>query len=245
MRALGLPEGAIFANAGSVWAPTVADHALAMMLGLIRRLPACERNRAESRWARNEIAVGLSALEDATVLCVGFGGIGREVAIRARAFGARVIAATRSGKAGPEADSAVTMSGLHAALREADIVVVAVALADTTRHLIDAAALAGMKRTALLVNVARGPIVDEAALVAALAEKRIAGAGLDVFGVEPLPASSPLWGFDNVILTPHVGGYGGRKTRERLAQLCRDNVDRFRAGQPLKNLIDTTGYPRW
>jgi phosphoglycerate dehydrogenase-like enzyme len=244
-RALGLPRGTTLANAGSNWAPTVADHALAMMLGLARRLHLAERQRAAHRWSWSERADHVEALEDATVLCLGFGGIGREVAKRARAFGARVIAVTRRGDAEADADRAVPVSAWHEELPEADFVVVAVPLTPETRRIVGAAAFGRMKRTAFLINVARGPVVDEVALIAALAERRIAGAGLDVFEIEPLPAASPLWRFDNVILTPHFAGYGGRKTMRRLGEICRDNADRFRAGVPLKTEVDAADFPRW
>jgi D-3-phosphoglycerate dehydrogenase len=190
------------ATTGGVNAATVAEHALYLMLALAKRGPALDRAVHGGAWPR---ALGGVELAGLTCLVVGYGRIGREVARRAAAFDMRIVVVDpHVPAAAVERDGHARAGTLAEGLAQADFVVVACALLPSTRGLIGAAALAAMKPSAFLVNVARGPIVDEGALAAALRERRIAGAGLDVLETEPPRAGHPLLGRDDVVLTPHV-----------------------------------------
>jgi D-3-phosphoglycerate dehydrogenase len=190
------------ATSGAANAATVAEHALYLMLALSKRGPALDRAVHGGAWPRSLGGVELAGL---TCLVVGYGRIGREIARRAAAFDMRTVAVDPNVPAEAVArDGYARAETLAAGLAQADFVVVACALLPATRALIGEAALAVMKPSAFLVNVARGPIVDERALVAALRDRRIAGAGLDVLETEPPRAGNPLLGRDDVVLTPHV-----------------------------------------
>jgi phosphoglycerate dehydrogenase-like enzyme len=230
----GVPASIAVTNASGVWGATVAEHAMALLLGLTRRLPEAERNRAARDYRREEMSDLMQSLEGGNLLVIGYGSIGREVARRADAFAMRVTVATRSGRA--DGRDAVTLDRLDTVLPRADAVVACVPLTAATRQIISTQALAAMKPSAVLVNVARGEIVDQAALIEALRAGRLRGAGLDVFETEPLPADDPLWTLPNVILTPHVAGYAAASF-DRLARLFVDNLHRLRAGQPLVNRV--------
>jgi D-3-phosphoglycerate dehydrogenase len=195
------------ATSGGANAGTVAEHALYLMLALAKRGPALDRAVHGGAWPRSLGGVELSGL---TCLVVGYGRIGREIAPRAAAFGMRVVVVDPNVPAAAVArDGYAQAETLADGLAQADFVVVACALLASTRGLIGAPALAAMKPSAFLVNVARGPIVDEGALVRALREGRIAGAGLDVLETEPPRAGHPLLEFDNVVLTPHTAALVG------------------------------------
>jgi phosphoglycerate dehydrogenase-like enzyme len=181
----------------------------------------------------------VTALEGRTIGLVGVGAIGSAVATRARAFGMRTIGLGRSdprGRAVPGIDRLVSRAELPVLLAAADWVVVAAADTPETRGMIGATELAAMQPSAVLVNVARGSLVDEAALVSALRDGRIAGAALDVFATEPLPAESPLWDLPNVLVTPHVA----TNVPEYLARAVSAfaaNVRRFLDGMPLEHQL--------
>ena len=201
LTARGIP----LVTTGAANADTVAEHALYLMLALARRGPRLDRAVRAGAWPRE---FGAIELRDRSCLVVGYGSIGRHVARLARAFRMHVLVVDP----GPGADTAAhdgctVVPTLHQALPDADFVVLACALTPTTRGLIDAAALARMKPSAFLVNVARGPVVDEAALVAALEAGRLAGAGLDVLQTEPPLPDNPLLTRDDVVLTPHTAAY--------------------------------------
>jgi phosphoglycerate dehydrogenase-like enzyme len=165
----------------------------------------------------------------------GLGDIGRAVARAAGAFGMRVIGVSRSGRPVREAERVYRIRAIRQALSLADFVVLTLPLTPETRGLMGEAELAAMKPTAWLVNVARGPIVDETALVQALAEKRIGGAVLDVFDQEPLPPEHPLWGIETCVITPHMAG---PSTPEEIAPIFQDNLRRHLAGRPLRYVVD-------
>jgi phosphoglycerate dehydrogenase-like enzyme len=230
----GIPAGVVVTTAGDAYAPTVAEHATALLLALVRRIPEAVLNAEQRRWDQSG-ARAIGTLHDATVAVVGFGNIGREVAARLRGFGARIIAVTRSGRPDALADEAVAAGELHGALARSDAVVIAVPLNAQTRHLIDARALAAMQPHALLINIARGGVVDQAALTAALAEHRIGGAGLDVTDPEPLPPDDPLWTLPNALITPHVAGYGGDVAPRRILALVERNLRAFIENRPLES----------
>jgi len=229
----GVPAGLTITNAGDSYAPTVAEHAVATLLALVRRLPEMQTRAATSTWDQS-VAARIGTLNDATVAVLGFGNIGKEIAVRLRAFGARVIAVTRSGRTDPLADESVSITHLHDVLARVDAVIVAVPLDGTTRHLIDARALAALRPHALLVNIARGGSVDTAALREALAAGRLGGAAIDVTDPEPLPADDPLWTMPNVLVTPHVAGYGGDVPARRILALLDRNLAHFLNNRPLE-----------
>lgn len=231
----------VLTNSAGVHGPPVAETAIAMMLHFARGLDVAVRAQARREWGKpafDRPEPVAREIAGSTVGLIGYGGIGREVARRARALGARVVA-LRRGTGGAEADDEVLAGpgGLERALGEADYVVVCAPATPETRGMIDRAALDRMKPDAVLINVSRGALVDEAALIERLAARRLRGAGLDVFATEPLPESSPLWDLPNVLITPHVGGYGDR-FRERESALVLDNVSRWARGEPLRNVVD-------
>ena len=232
-------------NSAGVFAVPMADHVLGMVLAVARGLLTCARRPPEQLWhaqgARRGITEQVNELNGATLGIVGYGGIGRAVAQRAKAFGMCVLALRRRPEPDELADEVWGTNHLDELLRRADYVVLSCALTDETRGLIGPRELALMKPGAVLVNVARGAVVDEPALIEALRAGRLGGAGLDVTAREPLPADSPLWAMENVVVTPHVAGFSPR-TRRRQFELLRENVRRF-AAEPLLNVVDKhAGY---
>jgi phosphoglycerate dehydrogenase-like enzyme len=215
----------------------MAEHVLMCMLAARRGLLPLLHAQAEGRWDRG--AARPDELAGARVVILGYGLIGRAIAVRARALGARVVGVRRRGR--PSRDIVVG-PGWERLLGDADFLVIAAALTAETRGMVGERELRALPGGAWLINIARGPIVDEAALVAALSEGRLGGAALDVFDEEPLPAGHPLWSLPNVILTPHVSGYTDRMPA-RAAALFLDNLARFRSGRRLRNLVDPkAGY---
>jgi len=184
----------------------------------------------------------LRALSELTLGIVGVGNCGRAVARRAAAFGMRILGADIVAIEPPvRAATGLEQVPLERLLHEADIVSLNCTLNPTSFHLIDARALASMKRDAFLINTCRGPVVDERALEEALVSGRLAGAALDVFEIEPLPADHALWSAPNVLITPHTAGYGPYLDDRRLDILL-DNCRRFAAGQPLRNVVDKASW---
>src|SRR5271163_647893 len=207
-------RGIRLASARGVNYRAVAEHAMALILGLSRRLPEARDNQAKRLW-RGMIG-DLSRREDElggkTLLVVGLGQIGGRLAELAKAFEMRVVGLRRDPAAGRGAADAVhAMGEFKSLLPEADFVALTCPLTKETEKLVDAEALARMRPSAYLVNIARGRVVDEAALVEALAARRIAGAGIDVTAEEPLAPNSPLWGMAHVLITPHTAGETRRK----------------------------------
>ena len=240
--AFGAPAGLTITNAGDSYAPTVAEHAVATLLALVRRLPEMQASASTSSWDQS-VAARIGTLNDATVAVLGFGNIGKEIAVRLRALGARVVAITRTGRSDALADESIPVAQLHDALARVDALIVAVPLDATTHHLVDAAALAALRPHALVVNIARGGIVDGSALHDALANGRLGGAALDVTEPEPLPADHALWKLPNVILTPHVAGYGGDVPARRVLALLDRNLGHFVNGEPLEAVVHVAPVP--
>jgi len=201
---------------------------------LLRQLPECQAHQRAHVYARQETNTNLRTLEDATVCVFGRGAIGCEVVRKLRAFDARVIAVSRTTADAGDLTAVYPRERMREALREADAVVVCTAGDESSLHMIGTAEIAAMKPSAYLVNVARGEIIDEAALIAALQEGRLAGAGLDVNEVEPLPPESPLWDMPNVVLSPHVAG-GGSTGYAMHRKLFEQNLKRLRTDEPLIN----------
>lgn len=232
--AMGIPDGVIVTNSAGVRAGNVSEHALTLLLALARRLPdLMARQRAHS-WQRVEMTPHIGSLEGATVCVVGRGPIGRELARKLKAINARLIAVSRTADVDVDVEQVYPRERLHEALAMSDAVAICTAGDQTSRHMFDAAAFAAMKPSAVIVNVARGSIVDEAALVAALKDGRIGGAGLDVAETEPMDPANPLWDMPNVIVTPHVAGQGSAGYPQQ-RKLFADNLARFRAGKPMLN----------
>jgi len=230
--AAGIPEGVRVSNSTGVKAAMVSEHAMMLLLALLRQLPECQAHQRAHLYTRAETNARLRTLEGATVCVFGRGAIGRALARKLKAFDAQVIAVSRTPA---EAGKVVyPRERRREALALADAVVICTAGDETSYHMIGAAEIAAMKPTAYLVNVARGEIVDEAALIAALREGRLAGAGLDVNEVEPLPPDSPLWDMPNVLLSPHVAG-GGSTGYFMHKRLFEQNLARLKAGEPLIN----------
>ncbi len=233
-------RGIRLASARGVNYRAVAEHAMAVILALSRRLPEARDNQAKRLW-RGMIG-DLSRREDElggkTLLVVGLGQIGGRLAQLAKAFDMRVVGLRRDPAAGRgAADAALAMGEFKSQLPAADFVALTCPLTRETEKLVDAEALARMKPSAYLVNIARGRVVDEAALVEALAARRIAGAGIDVTVEEPLAPSSPLWGMEHVLLTPHTAGET-RRYEDNVIEILRDNLGRLQRGEePLRNQV--------
>jgi phosphoglycerate dehydrogenase-like enzyme len=240
-----------------IHATPIAEYVFASILAYRWRVPMWTHCQREAQWPSGRWGMyAHPELRDSTLGIVGYGSIGREVGRIGQAFGMRVLALRRSAgrtkrgytseRTGDAAGSIPTrfyaLDALHEMLAECDYVVVALPLTTETTHLIGLAELKALKPSAYLVNIARGPIVDEEALIHALCQGWIAGAGLDVFEQEPLPAGSPLWNMENVLISPHVAGFTPRYD-ERATALFAENLDRYLSGEPLLNLMDKArGY---
>lgn len=222
---------------------TIAEHAFAQLLSLTRQLRYFDAEQRGRRW-RDILGVPLAGLNGLTIGIIGLGAIGSAIARRAQAFEMAVIGLVNRR---PPDDGLVSAwwrrDGLAEFLRRSDVVAVTPPLTPETRGLIGAAELALLKRSAYLLILSRGGIVDEAALVAALRDGRLAGAALDVATAEPPPDDSPLWEAPNLIITPHCSGYS-RQTSELIWAIFNDNLRRFRAGQPLINAVDKAAAAR-
>lgn len=226
-------------NSAGVHAIPIAEFVLGLILTKAKRIDEYRAAQAEARWARD---LPVTELFGATLLILGIGGIGQALAERAAAFGMRILGSRRTPRPMPGVERVVGEEEWRALLPEADYLVIATPLTPATKGMIDAAALAMMKPSAYLINIARGAVIDEPALIAALHEGRLAGAALDTFEQEPLPAESPLWATPNVTITPHSTANSPRM-RERQIGLFIENLVRLRDGQPLLNVVDkTAGY---
>ena len=232
----GVPAHVTLCNAGAAYAASVATHAIALLLALQRHIPTALANKTRHAWDR-AFTPQLTMPAAGTIIVIGLGPIGREIARLMRAFGARVIGVTRRGLSDSAADEIVPASALRDLLPRADAIVIAAPYDETTRHLIGAGELAVCKKSAVLVNVARGGIVEPRALEAALRSGAIAGAGLDVTDPEPLPPNDPLWDAPNLIITPHCAGASGAASGERLTDLVCANLARFMRREPLQHVV--------
>jgi phosphoglycerate dehydrogenase-like enzyme len=239
---MGLPDWVTLTNATGVKAAMVSEHALALTLALVRRLPDFAADRRARRWRHDEAMAEVATLEGAVVCIVGLGAIGRAVARKAKAFDAHVIAVSRAGTAGDAVEEVFPRERIAQAFAKAAAVVICTSSDADSFHLIDAAALAAMGPKAFLINVARGDIVDSAALIDALQSGRLGGAALDVTEIEPLAPASPLWDLPNVVISPHVAG-GGSNGYQQQRDLFGQNLLRFCAGGPLLNVCRAAGKP--
>ena len=228
----------VVTTASGIYSGPLAEFALMAMLQHAKQLEQLRRDKAGKVWRQG--AVG--GLERKTLCVVGMGSIGRAIATRARPFGMRVVGVKRTVRDEDEAwgyaDDLYPTAELRAALREADYVAVTLPGTPETRHLLDAEAFAAMKKDAYFVNVGRGAVVDEAALVGALEDGRLSGTALDVFEVEPLPEESPLWELENVIISAHTTDVVPDLINSAQTDLFCENLRRFLAGEGLINVLD-------
>jgi phosphoglycerate dehydrogenase-like enzyme len=237
----------IVTNAREVHGPVVAEHVIALVLALAKQLPQAVRLQQKHIWGQEIMWRGSPRPREvagATLGLVGLGSIGREVAERAAGLGMRVIATRENPRKGrPDGVEQVYAPGeINTLLGRSDYVVLSAPITAATTGLINAERLAYMKPDAFLINVGRGTLVDELALAVALRSKKIGGAALDVFEQEPLPADSPLWDLEDLLLTPHSAGLTD-KLWERHYVLIRENLGRYLAHEPLLALVDKTkGY---
>lgn len=235
--------GIVVTNARGIHSVPMAEHILGTIIALARRFPDSLRYQMQSRWAQQELwdappAARMRELNGQILLIVGFGSIGRELARRIQPLGMRVWGVTRSGAGDASlVERILPVSELAAALPQADFVLLAAPETPETRRMIGEPELARMKPSAYLINVARGSVIDEPALIEALRRRAIAGAALDVAEKEPLPPESPLWKLDNVFITPHVSAVTDRLW-ERQADLLIENLDRWFSGRELLNQVD-------
>ncbi len=232
--------GLRLANSSGVNKNAVSEHALALTLALTRQIHIGRDNQQKKHWRGmiSDIAHREDELPGKTMLIFGLGQIGRRTAKLARAFGMSVIGVRRDMSERVDVvDEMHPPEEFPSLLPRADVVVLCCPLTPETAHIIDAAALDAMKRSAFLINVARGGCVDEAALIAALEAGEIEGAGIDTTETEPLDANSPLWTFENVVLTPHTAGET-RKYEDNVIDILLDNIDRLSSGDTaLRNQI--------
>jgi phosphoglycerate dehydrogenase-like enzyme len=230
----------VVTSASGLFADQVAEQTLALLLGLLRGLPVFFRAQQKREFIRRPTL----DLHRATVGIVGLGGNGTRLAEVLRPFKTRIIATDMFADQRPACvDALWPADQLDRLLAESDIVILCVPLNVQTQGMIGAAQLARMKRGAILINVARGPVVVERDLIAALRSGHLAGAGLDVTEVEPLPVDSPLWVLPNVIITPHVGAQSHRRADDTTDLVC-ENLRRYFAKRPLLNLVDKRlGFP--
>ncbi len=249
---LAIPElrdgPCLFTNAAGIYGPPIGEHVLAGVLHLTRALDVADALRAERRW--DQAAFGTAAsrvreIGELRVLVVGTGGLGAEIGARFAALGAEVTGLRRTPSKGrPPGFTRVSgLDRLDEELRLSDVVVLAAALTDETRNVLDARRLALLPAGAIVANVSRGTLVDEEALIEALVSGRLRGAVLDVFAREPLASESPLWQLRQVVLTPHVSGVSPRRLWDRLTALFVSNWHAYVDGRPLRNLVDKAiGY---
>ena len=230
----------IVTNASGLHAAPVVETAWALTLAVSRCLKTFQRQQNEHDW--NQFIP--HDLDGRTVGIVGLGGIGRRYAQIATAFGMRVIAVDRHSPPKPdEVESLQGLDRLNDLVAEADVLLVSCPATAETHGLIGPEQIALLKPTAILVNIARGGIVDEPALIECLKAGRITGAGLDVTEVEPLPKDDPLWDTPRLVITPHIAGWSGDRSR-RLVEFFCENLRRYLSGEPLRNLVDQSrGYP--
>lgn len=231
----GLPSGVVVTNASGLRAFSVAEHAVFLMLGLMRHVRETEKARHSEFWCRDAVSSAMENLSGKHLVLVGLGAIGQEIARRAKAFDMRVTGISRANGPMANIDRIRPRAELRDAAADADILLLSVIYDDSTKEIVSRTVIEAMKPTAFLVNIARGPLVDEPALIEALQANVIAGAGLDVTVTEPLPAGHPFWAMPNVLLTPHVAGAGNSDDNAFLKILL-DNLRRWQRKEPLQHI---------
>jgi phosphoglycerate dehydrogenase-like enzyme len=226
-------RGVAVTNASGVHGPTIAEHVIGSMITHAHGWPQAQRQQARREWRSYETR----EVYGSTVAVVGLSAIGSAVVERLEPFGVKTVGVRYSPEKGGPTDEVYGFDAFHEAIAEAEYVVLACPLTETTRGLVDADALRTMRADAVLVNVARGAVVDTDALVAALQKSRIDGAALDVTDPEPLPEDHPLWGLGSVTITPHNAGHTP-KYYDRVADILAENVGRLDRGGELRNRVE-------
>lgn len=230
-------RGIMMTNVSGVHKVSMAEQAFAYMLAFVRLLPRFVRAQDKHDWARPKGFFAFEQLAGKTLGVVGTGSIGKEVARLGQAFGMTTVGVNTSGGPVEHFDEMYPTTELKVALAKADFVVLLVPLTKETEGLMGAEELATLKSSAYLINLARGPVVDEQALIATLRAQKFAGAGLDVFAEEPLSAESPLWELPNVIITPHIGGWSA-DYKDRCLKVFSDNLGLFLGGRSFVTPVD-------
>jgi phosphoglycerate dehydrogenase-like enzyme len=222
-------------NGSGVFSQSLGEFALAAILYFAKDFPRILRNQRSQRWEQFDMV----EISTRTVGIVGYGDIGRAVATRAKAMGMKVLALKRHAPVGgdPAIDRFYSPPQIHEMLASCDYVVVAAPLTSETRHMVSAAEFAAMKPSAVVINVGRGPVIDQAALVRALTGKQIRAAGLDVFEHEPIPTGDPIWSLDNVLISPHTADHTSTWLSQAM-QFFVEQYQRFLKGEPLENVVD-------
>ncbi len=238
LRHGGLPNIPV-CNAASAWGRGVAEHAFAMLLSLTRGIIHLERARLRKEWSQAKIVAQSGGLEGQTAVIIGCGEIGKSIATRCEAFGMQTIGINRNGTPVAGMHQTLPVAELHQALGKADAVFVCVPLTDETKSIIGVREFELMAQQTIFINVARGAVVDQAALERALRSGRIRAAGLDVFVLEPLPAEFGLGELENVILSPHISGQGDPNVLKRIAELCAENASRMLRGESLLSQVNS------
>lgn len=237
----------VLTNAREVHGPGVAEHVMALILSIAKRIPESVRFQQKHVWGQEKLWSGGACPLDvagATLGLVGFGNIGRNVAKHAHSMGMKVIVVREHPTANRAefVDEELPSSRLEDLLVQSDYVVLSPPLTPSTRGMIGTVQLSRMKNTAYLINVGRGPLIVESALIDALRARTIGGAALDVFDTEPLPPDSPLWDLDNLLITPHTAGMA-QNLWERHYALFSENMRRYLSNQPLLGMVDKrSGY---
>lgn len=224
----------ILTNSRGVFGLPIAEHVFSMIFAYNRNLPSYFKNQQVGKWER------INSIKDfygSTIGIIGFGNIGSEIAIRAKAFGAKVLAVKRTAGIKPDyVDDLYNEEGIDTLLEQSDYVILALPETPKTKGIISKARLAKMKKDAFIVNVGRGTLIDQPALLEALKSNSIGGAGLDVTDPEPLPQDNPLWSLPNVIITPHTSG-GSPTNSLRRSKIFNKNLELYVEGKPLLNIV--------
>jgi phosphoglycerate dehydrogenase-like enzyme len=236
LKSGGFRPGTIVTNCAGLRAVNLAEHAFTLLLFMARQMREIERARERRDWIRRQLE-SLKSLQGTNLLILGMGAIGQAVARRARAFDMRVLAVSRAYRADDLVQEVFSRHDAKAAFARADFIICAMPSTDETKGFLNADAFRAMKRDAYLVNVSRGDIIVESDLAAACRDGLIAGAALDVTVEEPLPASSPLWALDNVVISPHVGGQGNDET-DLLIRMIAENLALYVEGKPLVRRVE-------
>jgi phosphoglycerate dehydrogenase-like enzyme len=238
-RVPGLADSDIVVtNMRGAHAATIAEHTFAMLLALTRNLPGFAAHQARHEWGRAEVGVGVRGIKGLTMGIVGFGNIGRAIARRATGFEMRVLAVdAEEVPPGEGVQEVWPLSRLNEVCVQSDVLTISAPITPRSRGMIGREQVGLLKRGSYILQVSRGGIVDEPALVDALEEGHLHGAGLDVTATEPLPVGDPLWTAPNTIITPHTSAYSDL-TMQLVYEILSENVGRFVRGEPLMNMVD-------
>ena len=234
-----LKSKTIITNASGIHAGPVSEFVMSAILYFAKRFKDCRKFMQTKNWTQWEVAKQMVQLKGKTIGIIGFGSLGKAIAKKAKAFDMKVIATRRLQKKVEHkktVDELIPVSNLSHLLKNSDFVVIACPLTPVTKNMIGKRELSEMKSTAFIINIARGEIINEAALINALQNKTLAGAALDVFEKEPLPKESPLFALDNVFLSPHISGNFPEYQHDVMVQFA-DNLNRYWAGKDLKNRV--------